>query len=244
MHYTLAVLKAAGFDIRKTSKIVDFGCGAGSFIRQARAEGYDAVGCDFNRGDGPETQALIEQGIIRMIEQNPYRLPYDDNSVDFIISETVLEHVMNPEEAAREMARILKPGGAAFHYFPAKFAPIESHIFVPFANFIQAKPYLAFWAQLGVRNSFQKKKNLTARETVENNIEFLNNSTHYLTERQIRAIYGRHFGRVNFVEDIYLQQSESKKARQLAKFNNVIPLAGYMYRTFWANPLLLVKKAA
>jgi len=39
------------------------------------------------------------------------RLPLEDNSIDIIMSDYVLEHVPNPVDFAREVERVLKPGG-------------------------------------------------------------------------------------------------------------------------------------
>lgn len=41
-------------------------------------------------------------------------LPYCDNVVDGIYCEAVLEHLRNPEQAVREMYRVLKPGKKAY----------------------------------------------------------------------------------------------------------------------------------
>lgn len=39
------------------------------------------------------------------------RLPLADASVDLLLAKAVLEHIQNPEHAASEIARVLKPGG-------------------------------------------------------------------------------------------------------------------------------------
>lgn len=239
MLYTLAVLKELNLPLTGESRIVDFGCGAGGFIRAARAQGYNAVGCDFYRNDGAETDALIDAGHIKLIEQSPYRLPYDDNSVDFIVSETVLEHVKNPDDVAREMSRILKPGGAAFHFFPARLSPIESHVFVPFGCVLRPYWYLWLCAALGLRNSYQK--GMTAKQVAKINADYLKNNTNYLTCKQMKQVYGPHFSRVEFVDQAYLDSSLSAKARFLGAANRKLPFIGPLYRTFWAVPLLLVK---
>jgi SAM-dependent methyltransferase len=40
-----------------------------------------------------------------------YELPFDDNSIDLIVSGQVLEHVKNPFRSVLEMKRVLKNGG-------------------------------------------------------------------------------------------------------------------------------------
>lgn len=46
------------------------------------------------------------------------RMPFKDNSFDYVISNAVLEHVRDPFSAAREMTRVLKPGGEMFVHVP------------------------------------------------------------------------------------------------------------------------------
>jgi SAM-dependent methyltransferase len=45
-------------------------------------------------------------------------VPIADNSIDAVICNAVLEHVAEPWTAAKEIYRILKPGGVAFLYVP------------------------------------------------------------------------------------------------------------------------------
>jgi SAM-dependent methyltransferase len=47
-----------------------------------------------------------------------HHMPFPDNALDAIICMSVLEHVENPIEAARELHRVLKPGGYCFVYVP------------------------------------------------------------------------------------------------------------------------------
>ncbi|PBC02075.1 class I SAM-dependent methyltransferase [Mesorhizobium sp. WSM3860] len=46
------------------------------------------------------------------------KIPFRDNSFDYVISNAVLEHVRDPFSAAREMTRVLKPGGEMFVHVP------------------------------------------------------------------------------------------------------------------------------
>lgn len=45
-------------------------------------------------------------------------LPLDDNSVDFVVSSHVFEHMWNPIETLREWCRVTRPGGFIFAIIP------------------------------------------------------------------------------------------------------------------------------
>ncbi|GMV94425.1 MAG: hypothetical protein AMXMBFR82_42030 [Candidatus Hydrogenedentota bacterium] len=50
-------------------------------------------------------------------------LPFDDGTVDLVVSRSVLEHLESQEQFADAAYRALKPGGYSIHFFPCKFAP-------------------------------------------------------------------------------------------------------------------------
>lgn len=45
------------------------------------------------------------------VMQGPYLLPFEDNSIDLVVSGQTLEHIKNPFRSVAEMFRVLKPGG-------------------------------------------------------------------------------------------------------------------------------------
>ena len=47
-------------------------------------------------------------------------LPFEDNSVDYIVSSHAIEHMVDVEKAFREWVRVLKPGGLMAHKMPDK----------------------------------------------------------------------------------------------------------------------------
>ena len=74
--------------------------------------------------------------VFPLSEEVPHRLaditncPHiPDNSYDAVFSISVLEHVTRPWDAAKEISRILKPGGITFHVVPFSYfyhlAPID-----------------------------------------------------------------------------------------------------------------------
>lgn len=54
------------------------------------------------------------------------RLTFDDNSFDLFITQDVMEHIMDPEAAFREIARVLKPDGAHIFTVPIVRKAAES----------------------------------------------------------------------------------------------------------------------
>jgi ubiquinone/menaquinone biosynthesis C-methylase UbiE len=163
--------------------VLDFGCGAGGFVDGLLRAGLDAYGCDFSQqlGAGNGRLAAIEE---------PYRLPYPDGWFDVVVSEQVLEHVQDYEQAFREIRRVLEPSGVSLHEFPGRWVSREPHTFVPLATVIQGRWWLWPWARFGLRNQFQQGK--TARETVEHNYQFLHEHTTYYGRRDL----ARHARRV------------------------------------------------
>lgn len=92
--------------------ILDFGCGKGEIIGaikklnpEAEITGLDVskAALDFAAKKYPDIRLdQIEDG---------GKFPVDDNSVDFVFSSEVLEHVYDTENAFRELSRVLKSGG-------------------------------------------------------------------------------------------------------------------------------------
>jgi SAM-dependent methyltransferase len=54
-------------------------------------------------------------------------LPYPADSFDTLLSHEVIEHVSDDRTAAREIARVLKPGGRAIIFAPNRWYPFETH---------------------------------------------------------------------------------------------------------------------
>jgi SAM-dependent methyltransferase len=62
---------------------------------------------------------LTEGKNVDKVLENPYKLPFDDNSIDIIVSISVFEHVEFFWETFLEMLRVLKPNGLLFINAPA-----------------------------------------------------------------------------------------------------------------------------
>lgn len=191
------MLKEMGVTLTPTTRILDFGCGSGELVKAAYETGLQAYGCDIDFSsewiEHGTLAHLRATGKVREIQRasvgkvspgagEGYRLPFDDNTFDVIISDQVFEHVRNYGEVLSELARVGKPGAAMLHIFPARYRLIEGHIGVPLACFFRPRWWLWLWARLGVRNEYQR--GLSVAETVKRNGEFLAQMTNYLSMRR------------------------------------------------------------
>ena len=82
-------------------RLLDVGCGAGGFVRIARALGYDADGIDPYLPDN-----LRSQGLIRGTPADREAATYD-----IAVLLNVAEHVPVPQPLFAAVRRLLKPGG-------------------------------------------------------------------------------------------------------------------------------------
>lgn len=225
--FFLQVLRQQGVPIGPDTRVLDLGCGAGKLVQAARDSGYDFHGCGLGLRDA-HTDAdprLVADGILRDIDLDPYRLPFDDRTFDVVISDQVLEHVMDYPTTLREVHRVMKPGGAFLHIFPPRYMPIEPHVHVPLGTMLRQRWWLKTWALVGIRNEFQTR--MSADEACEANHAYLNSHTNYLTKRQLREQFGRYYTDVRFVEDAFLRHSpRGKKIAGLAK---VLPFLPQVY---------------
>ncbi len=107
-----------------TRRILVDGCGVGQYVQHLAALGYNTIGLDidFDRvRDGAQTG--IEQLHVAAGEY----LPYPDNTFDAVLSHEVIEHVANDRLTAREMIRVLRPGGRVVLFCPNRWYPFETH---------------------------------------------------------------------------------------------------------------------
>ena len=93
--------------------LVDLGCDDGRITMQfCQAVGTQNVhGVEYSETE--RTRLACEKGVkIRYADLN-IEIPFDDNTVDVIVSNQVIEHLHKPAQFIREIKRVLKPGGYA-----------------------------------------------------------------------------------------------------------------------------------
>jgi ubiquinone/menaquinone biosynthesis C-methylase UbiE len=105
-------------DPQPGERAVDLGCGTGTEVRRlARlvGTGGEAIGVEPHPGMRAEAEARAGAAAVAatFIDGDALSLPFPDESVDVIRCERVFQHLADPEGAARELARVLAPGGRA-----------------------------------------------------------------------------------------------------------------------------------
>ena len=101
------------------------GCGVGSYAKALLPYATAVYGIDIepehlNRAATNAPEAAFQ---LAACEQ----LPYPNAFFDLVLSHEVLEHVQDDGAAAREMVRVLKPGGRAVIFAPNRLYPFETH---------------------------------------------------------------------------------------------------------------------
>jgi ubiquinone/menaquinone biosynthesis C-methylase UbiE len=221
----LEILGELGSPLRSGQVMLDLGCGGGDLVAAGRQRGYAVFGCDIGFKEGKFTVALEATGAIRRISLVPYRLPFDDASVDCLVSDQVFEHVMDYDSCLCEVHRVLKPGGCTLHIFPSRYMPIEPHVFVPFATLYRPEWWLKFWAAIGFRHPSQR--GLPAASVGKRSYQYLAEHTNYLPKREIRDHFAHFFPNVQFAEWAFLKHS--RRARILHTLSPVLPFLPAAY---------------
>jgi len=246
------ILQARGVAVNEQTKLLDFGCGSGHLVKAALARGVDAYGSDVDFDHPSYDQTILDefkaQDRVRSIEverrskaaprviglspssSDYYRIPFDDDTFDVVISDMVLEHVGNYDEMVRELHRVLKPGGSFLHFFPPPLSLLEGHTKIPFGAAFHPDWYLKLLSHAGVRMWHQKGK--SAQESFQWTRDYLNSDRiNYLSKADVIRAFQSSF-------DVAFVESELFKIHPKAR----VFLHPALYRNFQGRILFGTRK--
>ncbi|MDG2383080.1 MAG: class I SAM-dependent methyltransferase [Pirellulaceae bacterium] len=117
------------------SRLLDLGAGRGA-LPQTNYKDH----CAFVAGVDPDPAVLTNPHLhdAKVQEAPDYLIPYPDESFNVVVSNSVIEHIRDPNAFFAEVNRVLTPGGIfvaktpnLFHYMPtvARFTPHWFHAF-------------------------------------------------------------------------------------------------------------------
>jgi 2-polyprenyl-3-methyl-5-hydroxy-6-metoxy-1,4-benzoquinol methylase len=122
----------------KGRRILDLGSGRGKFLVEAVSRGFQAVGLELNQSYIDISLALAkEKGVsISVTKGMGEKLPYENESFDFINMAEVLEHVEDPKTVMLEVFRILKIKSMVYISVPNRFGLKDQHFNLYFVNWL------------------------------------------------------------------------------------------------------------
>ena len=105
-------------------RFLDVGCGLGDGTARFLAPDRDVVGVDYD----PATARAAAAGYrdVTTACMDGAHLGLRAGAFDWVCSSHLIEHFVAPEEHAREVARVLRPGGTAFFITPNAPADFEN----------------------------------------------------------------------------------------------------------------------
>jgi ubiquinone/menaquinone biosynthesis C-methylase UbiE len=96
-------------------RILDIACGNGGILKHLKSRGYSNLeGLEISEY---AVNRLRGEGMTMHHGKLP-RLPLPDHTYDVVVASQVLEHIIRRDLFAREIARVLKPGGQAMIFVP------------------------------------------------------------------------------------------------------------------------------
>jgi 2-polyprenyl-3-methyl-5-hydroxy-6-metoxy-1,4-benzoquinol methylase len=100
-------------------RVLEIGSGRGSLLKWLLDQGADARGIEVSAERIAESRALYGQ--LPMQLTTGADLPFPDHAFDLVASFDVFEHIPDSDAHLREVARVLRPGGAYLLQTPNKW---------------------------------------------------------------------------------------------------------------------------
>jgi SAM-dependent methyltransferase len=96
----------------KNSTIIDIGCGEGSGLVLAKNLGFNNLtGLEVSIEQLISAKKKLGNSINYIYAGTDLKFPVKNNSLDVVLSLSVIEHIINKETFVKELQRIVKPGG-------------------------------------------------------------------------------------------------------------------------------------
>ena len=118
----------------KGKQVLDAGCGTGWFSKGAADRGAVVTSMDLGEKLLAEVKKKCDSN---RVVGSILEMPFPDNHFDIVVSSEVIEHTPNPEQAVKEIFRVLKPGGTMVLSTPNRFWIFSLRI----AEVFKLRPY-------------------------------------------------------------------------------------------------------
>jgi SAM-dependent methyltransferase/uncharacterized protein YbaR (Trm112 family) len=116
-----------GPDFFRGKRVLDAGCGSGRHAHWAGRYGAEVWAVDLGPAVEVARRNTADLPNVHVVQADLHRLPFPEESFDYVYSFGVLHHLPEPEAAFRGLLRYLKPGGEAqiYLYWQPEGQPIK-----------------------------------------------------------------------------------------------------------------------
>lgn len=185
--------------VNKNDKVLDFGCGSAKLVKFINENNFTCYGVDIQQEVIESVKKEFEEASLNpdllraiqitrdgyTIKSEDFKLPFEDNFFDYIISFQVFEHIDNLEEVVSELYRIVKPNAQIYLEFPSANVIVEPHLEIPFVhklNYSKLRElYIEFFAKL--------KKIKKPHEYAKMQNDYLNTSCFYRPNSEFDKLF-------------------------------------------------------
>ena len=198
---------ARGGEIR----VLDVGCGYGGLMADiANVLGADfrieVFGYEISSHRGADAQ-YIEKTLAHLRSRardfawedpvhviNPGDpIPFGENTFDFVVSNQVIEHVMDLDHLVKDLGRVLKSGGVGIHHFPAIESLVDPHSGVLWAHRMPNDVWLHRWLRFcgflrcGKFPAYHKEHDRSLDEFADEFTAYLRRYTHFRKASEVAS---------------------------------------------------------
>lgn len=106
-----------------SGSVLDCGCGSGVYLSALTGISRRRIGIEIE-AERAASAALRSDGVSQGAGEF---LPLADDTFDVVLSNEVIEHVVDDALAMREMVRVTRPGGRVVIFCPNRWYPVEQH---------------------------------------------------------------------------------------------------------------------
>jgi SAM-dependent methyltransferase len=97
--------------LEKGSRVLELGCGAGTYVRYLTGLGHHVVGVDYAFPSLERATAADQRRLGRYVAADGYELPFAPACFDLVVCVGVLQALSRPERLIDEIAGVLRPHG-------------------------------------------------------------------------------------------------------------------------------------
>lgn len=106
-------------DVKKSSRILDVGCGGGFLLKTAEKRDMIASGVDFSSVVARKAKEYASQSEVVLADSE--NLCFKNEAFDHVSCLGSMEHFVHPDVALKEMVRVLRDGGSCCFVLPNSY---------------------------------------------------------------------------------------------------------------------------